>query len=115
MTIVSNEERAAEASRREQADSAGLGGELSAVAIEPREMGSVLTVRLEPQLMKAVRAEASRRNVSVSDVVRVALRTLLEANEEPRVVISIEAYQTGSVGSNIRPSLNSAGYSVGVG
>jgi hypothetical protein len=112
---MSDEKRAAETRRREQADSAGLGDELSAAAIKPREIGSVLTVRLEPQLMKAVRAEASRRNLSVSDVVRVALSTLLEANEEPRVVVSIEAYQTESVGSGIRPSLNSASYSVGVG
>ncbi|MGH3800971.1 MAG: ribbon-helix-helix protein, CopG family [Pseudonocardiaceae bacterium] len=99
--------------RRAQADSAGLGDDdLSATAITPREIGSVLTVRLEPSLMEAVRAEATRQQVTVSDLVRASLRDrLASVGAAASVFVSFTQHPGRNVGSQIQQSSNSGRFS----
>lgn len=65
---------------RREAALASLGGEvLSAREIAPRETLQMLSVRLEPSLIAALRQVADQRGKKVSDVVRDAITDLVRA------------------------------------
>jgi hypothetical protein len=62
-----------EAARRELAQQhAGEVVEGSGAAVEPRRLGQMLSVRLEPQLAAALREVAGRRGATVSELLRGA-------------------------------------------
>jgi predicted DNA-binding ribbon-helix-helix protein len=69
-----------EAARRELAQQhAGEVVEGSGRAVEPRRLGQMLSVRLEPQLAEALRRVADRRVTTVSDLLRDAVIEVVAA------------------------------------
>jgi hypothetical protein len=69
-----------EQERREQAQQhAGEVVEGSGRVVAPRRLGQMVSVRLEPGLVEALRELANRRGISVSEALREAAIMLLEA------------------------------------
>lgn len=65
---------------RREAALASLGGEvLSAREVSPRETLQMLSVRLEPSLIAALRRVADQRGKKVSDIVRDAITDVVMA------------------------------------
>jgi hypothetical protein len=79
---MSDEARRSEQERRELAQqSAGEVVEGSGRLVTPRRLGQMVSVRLEPGLVEALRELASRRGISVSEALREAAVRLLEADD----------------------------------
>jgi predicted DNA-binding ribbon-helix-helix protein len=81
-TQMNDEARRSEQERREQAQQhAGEVVEGSGRVVPPRRLGQMVSVRLEPGLVEALRELANRRGISVSEALREAAIRLLEADQ----------------------------------
>lgn len=79
---MNDEPRRSEQERREEAHQhAGDVVAGSGRAVAPRRLGQMVSVRLEPGLVEALRELANRRGISVSEALREAAVLLLEADE----------------------------------
>jgi predicted DNA-binding ribbon-helix-helix protein len=79
---MNDEARRSEQERRELAqEHAGEVVEGSGRVVPPRRLGQMVSVRLEPALLEALRELATRRGVSVSEALREAAIQLLEADQ----------------------------------
>jgi hypothetical protein len=79
---MNDEARQNEQERRELAQQhAGEVVEGSGRVVTPRRLGQMVSVRLDPGLVEALRELANRRGISLSDVLRDAAIRLLEAEE----------------------------------
>jgi hypothetical protein len=79
---MNDEVRRSERERRELAQQhAGEVVEGSGRVVPPRRLGQMVSVRLEPGLLEALRELASRRGISLSEALREAAIQLLEADQ----------------------------------
>jgi hypothetical protein len=86
---MSDEARRSEQERRELAqEHAGEVVEGSGRAVAPRRLGQMVSVRLEPGLVEALRELARRRGISLSEALREASIRLLEADEATSRTVS---------------------------
>ena len=58
----------------------------SAEFVEPRRLDHVVSVRLQPELLAALRRVAEERGVTVSDLLREAADRLLEAQDQQQPI-----------------------------
>jgi hypothetical protein len=94
---MSDEARRSEQERRELAqEHAGEVIEGSGRRVAPRRLGQMVSVRLEPGLVEALRELAGRRGVSLSEALREAAIRLLEADEAASKTVS-SSWQVVSV------------------
>jgi len=86
---MSDEARRSEQERRDLAqEHAGEVVEGSGRAVAPRRLGQMVSVRLEPGLVEALRELARRRGISLSEALREASIRLLEADEATSRTVS---------------------------
>jgi Arc/MetJ-type ribon-helix-helix transcriptional regulator len=79
---MNDEARQSEQERRELAQQhAGEVVEGSGRVVTPRRLGQMVSVRLDPGLVDALRELANRGGVTLSDVLRDAATRLLEADQ----------------------------------
>jgi hypothetical protein len=79
---MNDEPRQSEQERRELAQQhAGEVVEGSGRMVTPRRLGQMVSVRLDPGLVEGLRELASRRGISLSEVLRDAAIRLLEADQ----------------------------------
>ena len=79
---MNDEPRRSEQERRQEAHQhAGDVVAGSGRAVAPRRLGQMISVRLDPGLVQALRDLANRRGITVSEALREAAVLLLEANE----------------------------------
>jgi hypothetical protein len=90
---MDDEYRAAEQRSREAAQ-AGIAKVEGGQEVRSRELKQMLSLRLEPQLLRELREFAEQRGVSVSDVLRQAAVDLLTRASQAQIVVSITQAQT---------------------
>lgn len=77
--------QSSEQARREQAyANRGKVVETSAREIQPRRLDQVVSLRLDPEVIVALRGIAERRGSTVSDVLREGAARVIEAEEKQR-------------------------------
>ena len=84
---MDNDYRADERRRREAAQ-AGTAEVQGGQAVPPRALKQMLSVRLEPRLLRGLRLYADERDLSVSDVLRQAAIEFLDRARRAAFVLS---------------------------
>ena len=72
-----DKDQAADERRRREAAQAGTAEVLSGRAVQARSLSQIISLRLEPQLLRDLRLIAEQQRVSVSDVIRQAAVDLI--------------------------------------
>jgi hypothetical protein len=70
-------DQAADERRRREAALAGTAEVLGGRAVRPRALSQIISLRLEPQLLRDLRRIAEQQDISVSDVLRQAAVDLI--------------------------------------
>ncbi len=76
--------------RREAAQaSAGIGVEPGAREVRPREIRQMVSVRMEPELVRELRAIADSQGLKVSDLLRSAAANLVSEHARQQVAVRL--------------------------
>lgn len=93
---MTEDQRRSEHERREAAlDVAGSGVEPGAREVPSARLKQMLSLRMEPELIRAIRAVAESRGISVSDLLREAAMDLVERHSQQSIQIHVE-FGTGA-------------------
>ena len=85
--------------RRREAAQAGTAEVLGGRAVPPRALKQMLSVRLEPELLRDLRLFAEEHDMSVSDVLRqAAVEFLNRTRQAPFVVTTAPTHRQQSIG-----------------
>lgn len=87
---MSEDMRGTEGDRRAAAQSAAGSGEVAVVGeAEPREILQMLSVRMEPQLIRQLRRVASEQGVRVSDLLRDAAEGIVARHDQATLILHV--------------------------
>jgi predicted HicB family RNase H-like nuclease len=85
-------QRASEQERRNAAQAAaGSGVEPGAHEVPARRISQMMSVRMEPELIRGLRRVAASKGMSVSDLLRDAAVQLVEAAERQSVLLEVKS------------------------